>query len=517
MIVDLHLRNYRGFSDAHAAAFRFGSGFTALVGPNNSGKSSLLRFLHDFRSLFEMIREPGRMAQFSKGEPHGYSPASIPWEGLFHKGNDRAIGIDIVARPNQDDPSNEVKLEIRYDRDQRLDVRHTPPGASSGLGPAVTYPDENLNAVVGALSDTLYVGAFRNILNFAPTPLIGGSFENPVYYDLRMGKQFVEWWGDWKSGRNRSGNETAYRLTQDIARIFGLQSLEINTTPGAHELQLFVDGRSYRLDELGSGLTQFMVVLANAASRRPAWILIDEPELNLHPALQLDFLTTLASYARIGVIFATHSIGLARSLGERIYALSRGPDGVQHVHPFAAVRSLAEFLGELSFSAHRELGFESVLLVEGTTDVPVIQQLLRPFGKEREVVLLPLGGTGVINGRSGNQLAEITRISPKISALIDSERSEANAPLSPDRQAFVENCQQLGIRCHVLERRAIENYLPERAIRAVKGDRYRALGAFDLLKDLPLGWAKSDNWRIAAEALPGEFSGTDLQDFLSKL
>src|SRR3954454_22115325 len=104
MIIDLRVRNYRGFSDAHTASIRFGSGFTALVGPNNSGKSSLLRFLYDFRSMFKMLGEPGRMAQFSRGEPVGINLDSAAGEGLFHKGNDRALGIDLLARPNEDDP-----------------------------------------------------------------------------------------------------------------------------------------------------------------------------------------------------------------------------------------------------------------------------------------------------------------------------------------------------------------------------------------------------------------------------
>ena len=35
------LKNYRGFSDEEPGRFEIGNGFTALVGPNNSGKSTL--------------------------------------------------------------------------------------------------------------------------------------------------------------------------------------------------------------------------------------------------------------------------------------------------------------------------------------------------------------------------------------------------------------------------------------------------------------------------------------------
>src|SRR5213075_1973650 len=105
--------------------------------------------------------------------------------------------------------------------------------------------------------------------------------------------------------------------------------------------------KSFKLPEVGSGLTQFILVLATVAIRNPSYILIDEPELNLHPSLQVDFLTTLASYAEHGVLFATHNLGLARAVSDRVYSVRRvGRDG-REVRDFTGTRALAEFLGEL--------------------------------------------------------------------------------------------------------------------------------------------------------------------------
>ena len=47
------------------------------------------------------------------------------------------------------------------------------------------------------------------------------------------------------------------------------------------------------------------------------------------------------------------------------------------------------------------------------------------------------------------------------------------------------------------ERRAIENYFTERAIRSVMGDKYRALEKYEKLDEADPGRAKEDNWRIA--------------------
>src|SRR5262249_29182042 len=155
---------------------------------------------------------------------------------------------------------------------------------------------------------------------------------------------------------------------------------------------------------------QFILVLVNAAVNQPAFILIDEPELNLHPSLQLDFLTTLGSYASRGVYFATHSYGLARAHAQCVYTLQNDPATGTELRPLESTPRLSELRGELSFSAYKDLGFDTLLLVEGVTEVLAIQQFLRMYGKDHQVVLLPLGGDNFINGNRETELQEILRI-----------------------------------------------------------------------------------------------------------
>jgi hypothetical protein len=124
----------------------------------------------------------------------------------------------------------------------------------------------------------------------------------------------------------------------------------------------------------------------------------------------------------------------------------------------------------------------------------------------------------MINAGCEMQLGEIARVSQKVYALIDSERMNAGETIAADRQGFADACSKLKIPCHILERRAIENYLPEHAIRAVKNsDKYRALEHYEVLKALSPAWAKEDNWRIARLMTKDDLRGTDLDTFLDKL
>lgn len=274
---------------------------------------------------------------------------------------------------------------------------------------------------------------------------------------------------------------------------------------------------SYRLDQFGSGLTQFFLVLTQAAMRTPSFILIDEPELNLHASLQLDFLTTLTSYATEGILFATHSMGLARASTNQIYSFRRNADGQSEVHEYDAMPRLSEFLGELGFAGYKELGFDKILLVEGATDVKTFHQFLRLYGKDHQIVLLPLGGNQLISRVSEIELLEIKRISDNISAVIDSELASPHVALEPARVSFLQVCKKVGIGCHVLDCRATENYFTDQAIKKVMGSKYSALEPYERLSDASHGWAKADNWRIAREMSREELDTTDLGVFLQSL
>jgi predicted ATPase len=555
MQVEITIKNYRCFSDSKPARIVLRKGFTAFVGVNNSGKSSLLKFFYEFRNLFQYLSHPnGNFIETLKGNSQEFTlPSSIfDPEEVFCNGNSRDIEIQLqfllsdettqtntslipkqlvvtVLRDNPLISSGAYQARLRFTSKlhlangtlnwQGLSLQGTKLNLA-GQEPPVTQPIElfHIFKVSKELYETLYIGPFRNAIDLITK--IDYSYESLIvedYFDIKAGRAFIRDWRTFKTGKVRKNSESAYRLTEDIRRIFGFNELEINTSDDNRTLQLFINRKSYMLSELGSGLAQFILVLANAAIKQPSYILIDEPELNLHPSLQLDFLTALGSYAVEGVLFATHNIGLARASAELIYSVRKDAEGESEVRKLEATPRLSEFLGELSFSGYRELGFDKILLVEGSTEVKMIQQFLRKYGKDHQIVLLPLGGSQLIKESSEAELEEIKRICENVSALIDSELTAPEAAIEPSRAAFVEKCKKANIDCHVLERRAIENYLSNRAVKQVKGNKYRALEPYEALKDAPHGWAKAENWRIAQEMTREELEGTDLGEFLKRL
>jgi ABC-type cobalamin/Fe3+-siderophores transport system ATPase subunit len=528
--LDIELKNYRCFPDTHPARFSIGRRFLGFIGTNNSGKSTLLRSFYELREFYGRFSSP---RQNLLGYLMEQTTDRINFQGVvdqdevFSNTNDRDIELrftldladeqepSLLPRPNL---TTATRLAMRIERDTRnVSFKIEDPALP---GPDVGW-DESVLIHGGTpfldfapwfeifrwLASALYIGPFRNAIN------TGGT----TYYDLQVGTAFINQWDTYKSGPNRSQNRAALQLTQEIQRIFDLRSLDINASNDNETLLFTINGQPYRLEEVGGGLAHFVIVLAFGAIQRPPLILIDEPELNLHPSLQLDFLTTLATYARQGTLFSTHSIGLARAAGEIVYSVRRIEPGVSEIRELEGTPRLAEFLGELSLSGYQELGFDKVLLVEGPKDVTAVQRLLRLYGIEHKVVLLTLGGGSLINAQSESQLEEITRLTPNAFALIDSEKSSPGDELGRDRAEFVAACERVGITSHVLERRALENYFVDRAVKSVKGDKYRALGPFELLRDAEHPWGKDENWRIAGAMLREELEGTDLHAFFEKV
>ncbi len=531
MQIELTLKNYRCYPDSSPASLVIDDDWIAIVGINNSGKSSLLRFLFEFRPLFSALASPDTWQGLANGStigPNFGNSVRDPIE-VFHNLNDRPLSITFSVRGSFDNsqigsaivpmsatfeyrrnqPTNAWLTEIILGQNNRL-----PLGQFQYRDPAVLYKSDvaiDLAPYVAAmdrLRRTFYVGAFRNLLN---------TGSKADYFDIQVGDAFITRWRNMQTGNTKRENEACEEVTAAIERLFGYQRLSIQAAQTNDTLQLMIDRRPFKLHELGAGIAQFILVLANAAAARPSYILIDEPELNLHPALQIDFLSELAGFSEHGVLFTTHNIGLARATADRIYTVASVAQGVSRVSHFEATHNLPEFLGAMSFSSYQALGFSKVLMVEGPTEVRTVQQFLRKLGKDHQILPLQLGGSSLINGKREYELSELKRITPDLHCVIDSERVSDSAPIPPDRLAFKSSCENLGIRCHILERRAIENYLLDAAIKKVKGDKYRQLSVFEKLTDVYPCWGKNENWKIASAMTWHDIKDTDLGRFLNSL
>lgn len=530
MSIQITVKNYRCFDDANPLRLEIDNGFIALVGPNNSGKSSCLKFFYELRNLWVQLSGEAlnNYVRNGGGVYVNYLGMHDP-EEIFCDSNHRDIQIEVVIDDLGPDESGFPRVnrvvakssrtnmqlwncEFSYGQSQTVVNKCENPQNLRWIGNMVLdfgneqYDYSNMAELMQSFNKMLYIGPFRNAINEGAA----------AYFDLAIGSSFISTWNQWKTGGVKSQSRAIESITANIREVFEYTSLEINASEQLKTLAISINGKPYKLSELGAGIAQFIIVFGNAAINKPSYILVDEPELHLHPSLQIDFLTSLASYASNGIIFATHSLGLARSTTDKIYSFQKS-SGRTIVKLFEQTPNYAEFLGELSFSAFKEMGYEQILLVEGVTDVKVIQQFLRKLKKDHRIVILPLGGNQLAKGGVEHELAEIARLSLKVSAIVDSERIAEGENPKKERSDFKNTCNSLGFEVLLTERRAIENYLSDSAIKKSYGDNYRALKHFELLKECEPSWNKNNNWEVARQMEFDEIKDTDLGVFLEKL
>jgi ABC-type Mn2+/Zn2+ transport system ATPase subunit len=531
MNIGITLKNYRCFPEDQPATFRLEKGFTALVGSNNAGKSTLLKFFWEFRGLFDALTNTNALMSALQAARNSLNFASTIRDQTEVFSNRNGQGLTVEFDFTQIDANQlpapqapfPTRLVVEFDRATKTWVAKAYINESAipsnplqfttrANTTLVRHEDEDVADLAAILTmaqklkQCLYIPAYRNAINVGATQ---------PYFDIQTGQAFIAQWRAWRAGDLVEHRRAARRLTDTIRDIFKYDHLEVNAANNNETLELSIDDQSYLLPELGSGIAQFFIVLANAAIKKPSFVLIDEPELNLHPSLQRDFLQCLASYATEGVVFATHNLGLALVQANRVYSVRRIAHGRSQVCPYSETPRLSEFLGELSFAGYKQLGFDKLLLVEGVTDMGAIQHFLSLYGKQDKVVLLPLGGNVLINGSRKEELQEVLRICPRVFALIDSEKQSASAVLEKPRQDFVAVCESLSppIPCKVLDRRSTENYFTDAAVKAALGPGESALAPY---AQAPKRW-KDHNWRIAQEMDLPDINTTDLGTFLASL
>ncbi len=527
MIGKVRLHDYRCFRREAPATLEFTSGFTSFIGPNNSGKSALIRFPYEMRSVISNIAD--RLSQ------HGLAnlTSQMGWD-VSHGSYEQAeilcerqhpsCSIDFEPALIDEDPVLSVaRMRVDFDATTcffRVSLFDRDGAEMKPLAHAAeevvdqltfngsVYSLTPLRRFLEFLRQIQYVGPFRNAINEGAG----------THFDAHIGTGFISQWNQWKTGHNRNQNRDIQQVTEDVRRLIGAASLEISATADGKSLQIVLDGRPHKLQELGAGLSQMIVILANAVIKKPSMIVIDEPELHLHPSLQNEFLTTLANYSRNGVMFATHSIGLARQAADQCFTVQRQGHG-STVRAYRRTPHLAEFLGSLGIAGLQELGWNRLLLVEGVNDVRTVQAFLRLYNKGHCTVVLPLGGDAMANGKRDEELAEVKRLAGpdgKVFALVDSERQIAGGPPLRARPQFAASCERLGIKVCVTERRAIENYLTQHSLDSTfDPGQYLALEPY--AQPGERFWGKTESWRAAMRMTKEELAQTDLGSFFESI
>jgi predicted ATPase len=493
----LKINNYRNITNQITLELKEGISF--ILGVNNIGKSNILKFLYECKPIFRNLSQ-----HVINGNDGNFAiEMSIPFDQIA----------------NRKKINNPVSFEFSH-ANERILVEVTPTGETTHTKTVLVKFEMRLTGgylrflqeQLLNLSKSQYIGAFRNAIEQS----------SASYYDITIGEQFIQTWSSWATGKNIAQREKINTLIHELQELFDFQKFEIKISDDKKTLLITTDDGTFELNELGGGIAHVIIVLGNITIKNPPYILIDEPELSLHPRMQEIFTRTLASKAQCGVIASSHSVGLARSCADQILSLTCDQQGRRKLVPFGQHfnTTISQMINEMGYSQFAETGGNNILLVEGRTDIKVYREILRLFGIENKFIIMSLGGRQFFTTDKTKiieELTEIKRLNPKsIAVIIDSEKRDVSAPVENERLEFKTCCENLGFKTFITDHRSTENYISAEALNKVLNNQYTPLTPFEDFNTKNPKWAKEKNWLLFREMRKEDFDHTELGKFINE-
>jgi predicted ATP-dependent endonuclease of OLD family len=340
---------------------QYGSGYNAIVGANNSGKSTIITFVRYLLSTGDTVT----IDRDSRREP-AKPVIEVTWDRLDNEVSTIGIDNDVAgALFRKTGNRNGLSGQFRFVPSRRPFASEY--NTTSGMGP---YEYEH-NELVNRQANQAY---FDAILATA------------------IAKYFIE-------PQNKALFIATLKEVDPLSTEFSADNL------GGRNV-MFYEGpskKSHVLSDTGDGITNLIRIIYALVTSNPGdCLIIDEPELSLHPQLQRNLYRLLLRYSRdrqlIVVTHSPHFVGWkeisANSRLSRVYINKDGDSIIASPskESFNAVKAHANITSRRFYDAvSKELFFaDRALLVEGADDVHYLENYLEETNEKP----LPFMGYG---------------------------------------------------------------------------------------------------------------------------
>jgi len=417
--------------------------FAALAPPALLGSTPARLAPGHYRILLELDAPNTSQAFNLPSGPEIFDEVRQRWPGFA------GIAID-VQRIAESSARSDGVLWF-FHRYHRIADNMSTAGAHSsedilGTGMACFYSEANVSFEVPK------VETIRTLASTGPQPNAPAQVTFPVRSGALLGGEVAQllvdlqraddadvrrWLDQHSEGRppDTVRNRRVWRFTEAFSRIAPHKRYEgVETVAGEHRAMFNENGFRTALSDLSTGEKQIVFrgafLLRQADALPGAVVLIDEPELSLHPRWQAD---VLAYYDQIvreepgrssQVIVATHSPFVVHGSPNAKHVVLRRERDARKVmvdpnpaYPGATTAEMAVAAFDLGAFARDAQGKRLALVVEGPTDKAIIEAAwaaLRP-GRRIPFAVLPAGGAKGVQQLLGS--SEPGKAGPLLGAL----------------------------------------------------------------------------------------------------
>lgn len=419
----IYIKNFKGLSDIEIVDC---STINAFVGKNNSGKSSILHAI-DIACL-----------AISVGSWDAFQPKLAIKDLINDVGN--------------------FEIKFLYDNGSETSVK-----SSEGFAPQVTSKQEGSPKSILILPDSGFGMLTRNhrTPNWVLSQLELKNFQNVNALEILYAIKFY-------SSRNERGLTPANydSILAEISNYFP-DILNLNSDRTEEDIAtLTYQEYGKRLDILysGTGLKHFLDILIKITLSGATIVLLDEPELGLHPDLQrrfIDYLNQLSLTKDLQIFIGSHSqviLNYAETI--KFYRVLNNA-GARKILPVdkEAVHTVLSDLGVRPSDLFNQ---DICFLVEGASEIVFFEHIIRTLFKDDfekvAVGIIQYGGDAAAGIVSGS--INISNIVPSQKYLLwlrDRDARPGDNP-SPSSTRFRNKIIHDGYECIILNKREVEFY-----------------------------------------------------------
>ena len=239
-------------------------------------------------------------------------------------------------------------------------------------------------------------------------------------------------------------------------------------------------GRKLDILYSGSGLKHFLDVLLKTTISGAEIVLLDEPELGLHPDLQrrfIKYLRQLAGEKGVQFFMATHSPVLLNYADVIRYYRIINIHGKRKVLPVPS-DAIHTLLSDIGIRPSDVFNKDICVLVEGATDVVFFEHILYELYSQEfadiAIGVIQYGGSGADGIASGTIDVSNITTAQKYTLWIRDRDAPPDEKPSRNSTKFLNALKNRGIKAYIWRKREIEYYYPEEVlVAAQQGDKVR--------------------------------------------
>ena len=473
-----YIKNYRSLGKDGVRLVDL-SDINIIIGQNNGGKSNILRSLY----LWEMSRRGSGWMLNATDYYDNDSENKIEY-GFGSAKDDLDFFNDILDGniPFVDYRVDGQSIEVTDSFVHRVDDSKLHDFTLQKTNGSSSVKEANVQTILGRQE-------FRNLFDFPPVIFVEESRVRQSPKDVRDLLEPI-----WHHGAANRALRPIKKALKDFIESAFDSSIEIQFEPGGDSFSISTSEESLiTYDSLGSGFRQIFSLGLLIASTQDSIVMIDEPELNMHPSLLRRLMKLILSNESNQYIIATHSNVLLDGGYEKSIYKVRGGDFSQ-VTRIDSIDEVRELLDDLGVKASDLLQTNGVIWVEGPSDRTYIKKWLELIGSNRveglDYSFQYYGGKLLAHYTLDDDLEEFVNvldINRNAYVVLDSDwkddsRGWATSDLAPRKKRIIQECESKNIPYWISSGVEIENYIPDSVWTSYSGSNIK-LGSHENITD----------------------------------